>query len=91
LLARPGRAAGVRRWAEQVEASADGDILTLRYAEPHGLAAWLVRYGTDVHVLEPAEVRDAIVCRLRDMAGMAEKLAVPGERVDADRPAEVAA
>jgi proteasome accessory factor B len=79
VLARPGRAAGVRRWAEQIEQSPDGDILTLRYAEPHGLAAWLVRYGPDVIVLEPAEVRDAIVCRLRDMAGLAEKLAASGD------------
>ena len=79
VLARPGRAAGVRRWAEQVDTTPDGDVLTLRYAEPHGLAAWLVRYGPDVTVLEPAEVRDAIVCRLRDMAGLAEKLATPGE------------
>jgi proteasome accessory factor B len=77
VLARPGRAAGVRRWAEQVESTPDGDILTLRYAEPHGLAAWLVRYGPDVIALEPEEVREAIVCRLRDMAGLAEKLAEP--------------
>ncbi len=71
VLARAGRAAGVRRWAEAVEATPDGDILTLRYAEPHGLAGWLVKYGPDVTVLEPAEVRDALVARLREMAGVA--------------------
>jgi proteasome accessory factor B len=70
VLVRPGRAAGVRRWAEQVVAAPEGDVLTLRYAEPHGLAAWLVRYGPDVTVLEPAEVRDAIVARLREIAGL---------------------
>lgn len=70
ILVRPETAAGVRRWAEQIESTPDGDILTLRYAEPHGLAAWLVRYGPDVTVLEPGEVRDAIAARLREMAGL---------------------
>ena len=34
-----------------------------------GLAAWLVGYGADVTVLEPAEVREAIVARLREIGG----------------------
>jgi proteasome accessory factor B len=65
---RPGRAAGVRRWAaEPVTSDADGDIVVLAYAEPEGLAAWLVGYGADVTVLAPDEVRKAVVDRLRDL------------------------
>lgn len=82
ILVRPEAAAGVRRWAEQIESTPDGDILTLRYAEPHGLAAWLVRYGPDVTVVEPAEVRDAIAGRLREMAGL--------PHIPAVRPSEAA-
>lgn len=65
VLARPGRAPGVRRWAQEVSPGPDGDRLTLRYADPEGLASWLVGYGPDVVVLDPPEVRDAVVARLR--------------------------
>jgi proteasome accessory factor B len=65
---RPGRAAGVRRWAaEPITSDADGDVVVLAYAEPEGLAAWLVGYGADVTVLAPDEVRKAVVDRLRDL------------------------
>jgi proteasome accessory factor B len=67
VLARPGRAAGVRRWAEQTVPGPDGDRLLLRYADPEGLASWLVGYGADVVVLDPPEVRDAVVARLREI------------------------
>ena len=43
----------------------DGDRLVLRYSDPEGLAGWLVGYGADVEVLEPPEVRDAVIPRLR--------------------------
>ncbi|GIH13948.1 WYL domain-containing protein [Rugosimonospora africana] len=62
---RPGRGAGVRRWAEQVRSGEDGDVAVLRYSDPEGLASWLVGYGADVVVLDPPEVRDAAVARLR--------------------------
>jgi len=65
VLLRPGRAAGVRRWADQVTPGPDGDRVTLSYHDPDGLASWLVRYGPDVVVLDPPEVRDAVVARLR--------------------------
>ena len=51
VLVRPGRAAGVRRWAEEVAPGPDGDRVVLRYADPDGLARWLVGYGADVVVL----------------------------------------
>jgi proteasome accessory factor B len=65
VLLRPGRAAGVRRWAEEIVSGPEGDRVTLRFGDAEGLAAWLVGYGADVVVLDPPEVRDAIVTRLR--------------------------
>lgn len=73
VLVRPGRADGVRRWALQVEPAdpADpsrGDVLTLAYHCPEDLASWLVSYGPDVRVLDPPEVRDAVISRLKEIA-----------------------
>jgi proteasome accessory factor B len=65
VLLRPGRAAGVRRWAEEIVSGPEGDRVTLRFADAEGLASWLVGYGADVVVLDPPEVREAIVARLR--------------------------
>jgi proteasome accessory factor B len=70
LLVQHGRAAGVRRWADEPTPGPDGDRMTLRYADPEGFAAWLVGYGADVVVLDPPEVRDAVVLRLREIAGV---------------------
>lgn len=67
VLLKSGRAAGVRRRAESVESGPDGDRVVLRYSDPDSLARWLVGYGSDVVVLEPDEVRKAIVARLRDL------------------------
>jgi proteasome accessory factor B len=66
---RKGRGAGIRRYAEEVVPGEAGDRALLRYADAEGLAAWLVGYGSDVVVLEPAEVRDFVVKRLHEMAG----------------------
>jgi proteasome accessory factor B len=71
VLVRPGRADGVRRWAETVESGPDGDRVVLRYQNPEGLASWLVGYGADVRVLEPPEVRDAVIGRLKEIAAAA--------------------
>ena len=60
VLVRPGRAAGIRRWAEEVTPGPDGDRVVLRYADPDWLANWLVGYGADVLVLEPPQVREAV-------------------------------
>ncbi len=69
----PGRGAGLRRWAEQVTPEPDGDRVVLRYHDPESLARRLVGYGADVVVIEPAEVRDAVI-RLLRLIG-----AAPGE------------
>lgn len=68
VLVRRGRAAGVRRWAQSVTSTVDGDVLELRYACAEGFAGWLVGYGADVTVLEPDEVRKSIVSRLEEVA-----------------------
>ena len=64
---RPGRAAGLRRHAEQIVPGPDGDLATLTYSDPDGFARWIVGYGADVVVLEPEEARKATVARLRDL------------------------
>ena len=68
LLIKPGRAAGIRRWAESVTATADGDRVVLSYSEVRGISSWIVRYGSDVEVLEPPEVRSAVIERLQEIA-----------------------
>ena len=86
VLVRPGRAAGVRRWAEEVVPGPDGDRMVLRYAEADGFANWLVGYGSDVLVLGPDEVRKAAVARLQDLAEL--QVAVPdGRLARVDSPA----
>jgi proteasome accessory factor B len=67
VLVKPGRAAGVRRWAEEIVPGPDGDRIVLRYSDAEGLAGRLVGYGADVVVLDPDEVRKATVARLRDL------------------------
>jgi proteasome accessory factor B len=67
VLLRPGRAFGIRRRAESVVSGPDGDRVELRYSDPDSFARWLVGYGSDVVVLEPDDVRKAIVARLRDL------------------------
>jgi proteasome accessory factor B len=72
VLVRPGRADGVRRWAERLAPGPDGDVATLAYHDPDGFAAWLVGYGADVRVLEPPEVRDAVIGRLKEITATAD-------------------
>ena len=88
LLVAPGRAAGVRRWAESVtrsdapdsdggaasgapagsdSARGHGDVVVIGYSDPYGFASWIVGYGADVEVVEPVEVRDAVIDHLREM------------------------
>ncbi|MBO0867493.1 MAG: WYL domain-containing protein [Micromonosporaceae bacterium] len=87
VLVRPGRGTGVRRWAEPVASGPDGDTVVLRYADPESFAAWLVGYGADVVVLDPPEVRDAAIRRLREIAKVHGD-AMPGDSAD-ERAARV--
>lgn len=72
VLVRPGRAAGLRRWAKEVSAGPDGDRLVLPYSDPEALAGILVRYGPDVVVLDPPEVREAVIQRLKEIVARHE-------------------
>ncbi|PWU60901.1 proteasome accessory factor B, partial [Micromonospora globispora] len=78
VLVAPGRAAGLRRWAVSSTAGPDGDRLVLPYADSDYLAGQLVGYGPDVRVLEPPEVREAVIQRLKEIAARHDELAVAG-------------
>ncbi|MFK3985582.1 helix-turn-helix transcriptional regulator [Micromonospora sp. NPDC050397] len=78
VLVRPGRAAGLRRWAREVTAGPDGDRLVLPYADPDGLAGTLVGYGPDVRVIDPPEVREAVIQRLKEIATRHDVVATAG-------------
>ena len=43
-------------------------MVVLRYADAESLGGWLVGYGADVVVLDPPEVRDHVLARLREVA-----------------------
>jgi proteasome accessory factor B len=54
------------RATELRELDGDWDELSIPYG--HGLDAWLVEFGPDVVVVEPAELRADVVDRLRAVA-----------------------
>ncbi|MPZ27309.1 MAG: WYL domain-containing protein [Micromonosporaceae bacterium] len=78
VLVRPGYADGVRRWAELVDPEPEGDVAVLAYHCAEELAHWLVGYGADVRVLDPPEVRDPVITRLKEIAANAEAPSGPG-------------
>jgi proteasome accessory factor B len=67
VTARPGRAAGLRRWAVETVPGPDGDRLTLPYADADQLAATIVGYGPDVRADGPPEVREAVIQQLKEV------------------------
>lgn len=77
---RHGRAAGIRRWAEQVTPGEHGDVAVLRYSDAESLAGYLVGYGADVTVIGPPEVRDAVVAMLERTATRYPESADPTEQ-----------
>jgi predicted DNA-binding transcriptional regulator YafY len=84
LRVRPGRGAGLRRraLAELKTTTADWDELRLRVGDAGGLAQELAGYGPDVVVLEPQDVREEVIRRLR------AALAVQAPEVDLTRPVD---
>jgi proteasome accessory factor B len=78
LRIRPGAATGLRRISRLVEpgdpASADpaqaADLLETWYIDPEWIADRIAGHGSAVVVLDPPEVRDAVVRRLRALAGL---------------------
>jgi proteasome accessory factor B len=59
----PGVAYRLRRDATEVDG--DPNLLDASFTSVHGFAEVLVGYGADVVVLEPPDLRDAVVARLR--------------------------
>jgi proteasome accessory factor B len=70
VLVRQGAGFGLRRHSDPDDGDApEGwDRLVVRYASPGSLADEVLGYGADVIVLDPPEVRDEVVARLRALA-----------------------
>lgn len=68
VLVRPGRAAGLRRWARVTGSGPEGDRLELRFSDVDYIASRIVGYAGDVRVVEPPEVREAVIQRLKEIA-----------------------
>jgi proteasome accessory factor B len=69
LLVRPGTAAGLRRYARPVGSQDGGDVVEIGYGDVDWLADWVAGFGAAVRVLEPAELRAAVVARLSTLVG----------------------
>jgi proteasome accessory factor B len=76
VTARPGRAAGLRRWAVETVPGPDGDRLIVPYADVERLASTLVGYGADVRADGPPELREAVIQQLKEVVARHEPLAV---------------
>jgi proteasome accessory factor B len=74
VTVRPGRAAGLRRWAIDSVAGADGDVLTVPYSDVERLAATLVGYGPDVRADGPPELREAVIQQLKEVVARYDRL-----------------
>ncbi len=70
VRARPGAGLGLRRRASLVEPGPDWDTLHVGYWRVEQLAEELVSYGASVVAEAPPAVRDAVVTRLRALAGV---------------------
>jgi proteasome accessory factor B len=71
MRVRAGTATGLRRMSRLVESGADADVLETWYVDPEWIADRIAGHGPAVVVLDPPEVRDAVVRRLRALAGTA--------------------
>jgi len=73
VLARPGAGHGLRRHAEpsahQDDVPEGWERLSVRFGAADAFADEILGYGADVVVLEPPDVRDSVVHRLREAAG----------------------
>jgi proteasome accessory factor B len=66
---REGRCLGLRRRAQQTTSGPSGwDVLELSYPDAQRLADQVLPYGADAVVVEPAEVVETVVRRLRAVA-----------------------
>lgn len=66
MRVRSGAGHGLRRRAGATKPDGDDwDLIEVSYGDPHRLADEVSSYAEDVVVLEPAEVRDSVIARLR--------------------------
>jgi proteasome accessory factor B len=66
LRVRAGEAIGLRRGASLVQAGDDGwDTVTARFADGPWYSEHLASFGASVLVLEPPDLRDAVIARLK--------------------------
>jgi proteasome accessory factor B len=69
LAVRPGTAAGLRRYGRVVGQHGGRDLFEIGYGDVDWLADWIAGFGTAVVVLEPEDIRLAVVERLSALAG----------------------
>jgi len=68
LRLRSGKGVGLRRHAISVrpdEAGGDWDVVTTRFADVGWFADYAASFGADVIVLDPPDLRDAVIARLK--------------------------
>jgi proteasome accessory factor B len=65
----------LRRWARVAGSGPEGDLLELRYSDVDYIANRVVGYGGDVRVIEPPEVREVVIQRLKEIATRHEAVA----------------
>jgi len=66
---RCGAAAGLRRRAREISRGEEHDLLEVPYSDPDALAEQLAGYADDVVVVDPPEVRAAVIVGLKALAG----------------------
>lgn len=71
---RAGQCWELRRAASAVDVGEGWDVLTLAYGDPERFADRVAAYGPDAVVLAPEAARQAVVARLRQIAGSDEGL-----------------
>jgi proteasome accessory factor B len=66
LRVRTGAGTGVRRYAKTVAQDGDGwDRVTVQFADVPWYADYLARFGPDVMVVGPPDLREAVISRLK--------------------------
>jgi proteasome accessory factor B len=66
LKVRADAGFGLRRWASEVAPDGDGwDRVTVSFADVPWYADHLASFGPDVIVLEPPDLREAVIRRLK--------------------------
>jgi proteasome accessory factor B len=67
LRVRTGTGHGLRRYAERIEAAPEAgwDLVELGYSDTTWWSEHIASFGADVVVLEPSDLRDAVIGRLK--------------------------